>query len=87
MPRSKLEIYIDVLGALAQQRPLKFTNIRQKANYHANELKDYLRFLAEEGFISKRTIGQRWIVYSITQKGVNVLKRFSELKKQFALER
>jgi predicted transcriptional regulator len=56
MPRSKLEIYVDILGALVRYGPLKFTNIRQKANYHANELKQYLRFLEENGFISKRTL-------------------------------
>jgi len=45
MSRSKLEICMDILAALASGGPLKFTNVRQKANYHANDLKRYLDFL------------------------------------------
>lgn len=85
MPRSKLEIYIDILAALAHTGPLKFTNIRQKANYHANDLKEHLEFLEKNGFIFKRTVKQKWTEYLITKKGIVVLGRFSELKRLFAL--
>ncbi|MEM3726115.1 MAG: winged helix-turn-helix domain-containing protein [Candidatus Bathyarchaeia archaeon] len=85
MPRTKLEICVDILAALAHSGPLKFTNIRQKANYHANGLKEHLEFLERNGFVFKRTTKRKWTEYLVTKKGVAVLRRFSELKRLFAL--
>jgi predicted transcriptional regulator len=85
MTRSKLEIYLDILGVLAHHGSLKFTNIRQKANYHANDLKGYLEFLVQRGFITKRTVEGGRIAYSITMKGITVFKHFSHIKAQLCL--
>jgi predicted transcriptional regulator len=76
---------MDILAALASGGPLKFTNVRQKANYHTNDLKRYLDFLEKNGFISRIIVKQKWTGYLLTRKGKDVLRRFSELKKLFAL--
>ena len=80
MRRSKLEMYLDILKALAQKGPLKLTHIMYKANVNCSVLKEYLDFLIKQGLVEERTVGKRRVVYAITQRGIMVLKYFKELK-------
>ena len=80
MRRSKLEMYVDILKVLAQRGPLKLTHIMYKANVNCSVLKEYMDFLIKQELIEERTIGKRRVVYTVTQRGITVLKYFRELK-------
>jgi predicted transcriptional regulator len=80
LKRSKLEIHIDILRVLALKGPLKLTHIMYKANLNCVALKDYLDLLNKQGLVSERIIGKGRVVFSVTQKGITVLKYFRELK-------
>jgi len=78
--RSKLEMYVDILKVLARSGPLKLTHIMYKANVNCSVLKEYLDFLIAQNLVEEKTVGKKRIVYSITERGITVLKYFRELK-------
>jgi predicted transcriptional regulator len=78
--RSKLEMYVDILSVLAQRGPLKLTHVMYKANVNCSVLKEYLDFLLKQGLIEERTVGKQRVVYAISQRGINILRTFRELK-------
>ena len=80
MRRSKLEMYIDILKVLAQRGPLKLTHIMYKANVNCSVLKQYLDFLIQQDLVEEKTVGKKRIVYVVSEKGLQVLKYFRELK-------
>ncbi|MQY61853.1 hypothetical protein GH146_01025 [archaeon] len=80
MRRSKLEMYIDILKVLAQRGPLKLTHIMYKANVNCSVLKEYLDFLIQQDLVEEKTVGKKRIVYVVSEKGLQVLKYFRELK-------
>jgi predicted transcriptional regulator len=83
MRRSKLEMYVDILKALARHGPLKLTHIMYKANVNCSVLKQYLDFLIQHDLVEKQTVKKRkvvYIAYAITEKGRTTLKHFRELQ-------
>lgn len=80
MRRSKLEMYIDVLRALAYGGPLKLTYVMYKANVNFGIVTECLRFLTKEGLVEERIVGKKRVVYVITQRGITVIKGFREVK-------
>ena len=80
MRRSKMEIHLDILRTLAQKGPLKLTHIMYKSNVNCCVLKEYLDFLIEQELVEEKTIKKEKIVYTITEKGLTVLKYFRELQ-------
>jgi predicted transcriptional regulator len=80
MRRSKLETYIDILQILAEGRQLRETHVMRKANVNCNALKDHSSFLKKQGLIEEKNVGKTGIVYSITPRGLAVLKGFKELR-------
>ncbi|MFW6117303.1 MAG: winged helix-turn-helix domain-containing protein [Thermoproteota archaeon] len=78
--RSKLEMYVDVLKVLAHQGPLKLTHIMYKANVNCSVLKDFLDFLMEHELVEEKPVGDKRVVYAVSQRGIKVLKRFREVK-------
>ena len=80
MRRSKLEMYIDILKVLSQRGPLKLTHIMYKANVNCSVLKEYLDFLIQQELVEEKVTGKTRIVYAVSEKGLNVLKYFRELK-------
>ena len=80
MRRSKLEMYIDILKVLAQRGPLKLTHVMYKANVNCSVLKEYMAFLIKQGLVEEQTVGKHRLVYTVTQRGIMVLKYFRELK-------
>ena len=85
MRRSKLEMHIDILKALAHHGPLKLTHIMYKANVNCSVLKQHLEFLMQQNLIEEQTIQKRrkvvYVVYAITEKGRTVLRHFLELQR------
>ena len=85
MRRSHLEKYIEIIGVLAQNGPLKQTPLMYKANLNCTVIKDDLKFLVKQGLVEERTIEKNKIVFAITQQGINVLKYFQAFKQDLPI--
>lgn len=84
MRRSKLEIHIDILRALAYHGRLKPTHITYKANVNCSALKECLSFLVQRNLVKEQTIskkGQKRRVYAITDLGLTALRNVKEIDK------
>ena len=82
MRRSKLEIYIAILRALAYHGKLKPTHITYKANVNCSALKECLDFLIERNLIKEQSINrkrQTRKVYAITELGLTPLRNVKEI--------
>ena len=86
MRRSKLEIYLDILDVLSFKGPLKLTHIMYKSNVNCNVLKEQLDFLIKNNLIEERILAKERVVYAISQRGLNVLKAFREVKQVLQIE-
>ena len=85
MRKSVLEMYIDILKALAHCGPQKLTPISHKANVNCSLVKDYLGLLLRQGYVDEQIVRTQSVVYSITRQVVKVLKYFKELKQPLPL--
>ena len=84
MRRSKLEIHIDILRALAYHGRLKPTHITYKANVNCSALKECIDFLMERNLIKEQTISRRKQTrkyYAITDLGLTALRNVKEINK------
>jgi len=79
MRRSKLEIHIDVLKALACHGRLKPTHIMYKANLGCSALRQCLDLLIQQDLIKENTLHKKRVVYSITKRGLTALKNVMEI--------
>ena len=80
MRRSKLETCFCILETLARHGPLKITHVMQKANVNSNVLKNHLDLLIKQGAVEERFVGTDRIVYTITPRGLNLLRFFVKLQ-------
>lgn len=80
MRRSPLETYIEIISLLAQEGPLRITNIMYKANINCSLIKKDLDFLVKQALVEERIVGKAGIIFAVTQRGINVLKYFHEPK-------
>jgi len=80
MKRSKLEICIETLQVLAFRGSLNITHISYNANVNCGVIKEYLETLTKQGLVEEKKVGKSRIFYSITERGVTVLKHFKVLK-------
>jgi predicted transcriptional regulator len=84
MRRSKLEIHIDILRALACHGRLKPTHITYKANVNCSALKECLDFLVERNLVKEQMVSKKRKTrkyYAITENGLTVLKNIREINK------
>ena len=79
MIRSKLELYGDILKVLADKGPLKLTAIVYETKVNGNVLKGYLDFLIKQGLADKQTVRNQLVVFTVTQRGIKVLKYFKKM--------
>ena len=82
MRRSKLEIHIAILRALAYHGKLKPTHITYKANINCSALKECIDFLLERNLIKEQAINKKRKtrkVYAITEQGLTVLRNVKEI--------
>ena len=82
MRRSKLEIHIAILRALAYNGKLKPTHITYKANVNCSALKECLDFLMDRKLIKELSINrkrQTRKVYAITELGLTALRNVKEI--------
>lgn len=82
MRKTKLEMYVGVLKILAQNDSVKTSNVADELNISTDELKRYLSFLLKQCLIDEQKLNNNRVVYSITQRGIRVLKYFKELKQE-----
>ena len=80
MRRARLEVYIDVLKALAQKGPLKITHITHILNVNCSVLRTYLNFMLKQKLVEEKKISKKRVAYDITQRGITVLRHFGELQ-------
>ena len=80
MRQTKLEVIIDILKILAQNGSLKISYSTCKTNITCSVLEEYLGLLLRQGLVDQRNVGKLRMDYSITQRGINVLEYFKELK-------
>lgn len=82
MRRSKLEIHIAILRALAYHGKLKPTHITYKANVNCSALKECLDFLMERNLVKEQSINRKKKtrkVYAITDLGLTALRNVKEI--------
>jgi len=82
MKRSKLEIHIAILRALAYHGRLKPTHITYKANVNYSALKECIDFLMERNLIKEQSINKRRQtrkIYAITDLGLTALRNVKEI--------
>ncbi len=82
MKTSKLETYIDALRVLALKGSLKISSIACELNIDCQEMRRHLDFLLNQCLIDEYRIGSQRSEFSITQRGIAVLKYFKELKQE-----
>ena len=79
MRRSKLEMHIDILKALACHGRLKLTHLMYKANVNCSVLKQYLDLLIQHNLVKEQTMHKKRVVYAITERGLRALKNVRKI--------
>lgn len=79
MRRSKLEMQIDILKALACHGRLKLTHIMYKANVNCGVLKQCLDLLIQHNLVNEHRMHKKRVVYAITESGLRALKNVREI--------
>jgi predicted transcriptional regulator len=85
MRRSKMEMYISTLEALAYFGPLKITRITYKAKVNCSQVKTILHDLILKKLVEERTVRENKVVYAATPKARTILSYFAELKEMLPI--
>ena len=80
MRRSRMETHLEILKIMAQKRALKLTDLMYETNTNCSVLKEHLKFLIRKELIVEKTLKNNNIFYDITEKGLMVIKHFTELE-------
>jgi len=81
MRRSKLEMHIAILEALACHGKLKVTHLMYKANINCNVLKECLDVLIQHDLVKRQILQKKTIEYAITEAGLTALKNAMQINK------
>ncbi len=76
MVHTKLEAYMAVAKILAQNGPLKLKQIQTTMKLDRSTLKEYLRFLVEQGIVEEKFLGKTRTAFVTTVRGTKILKYF-----------
>ncbi|MCW4003171.1 MAG: hypothetical protein NWE95_04570 [Candidatus Bathyarchaeota archaeon] len=76
-PKTKLELYVEILRSLEKQELTRLADIEQKINVGNQALRHALTFLEKQNFVKKLNVDNR-IVYKNTPRGERVTKYFSQ---------
>jgi predicted transcriptional regulator len=79
MRRSKRQMYVEVLEALALYGPMRLTRITYKANLNWSLLKPILKDLMKKNLVEERALKKNIVVYAATNAARTTLLRFKEL--------
>ena len=83
--RSAFEIEMDILAVLVE-KPARVTRIFYRANVSHSFAKQHLRKLVEKGLLTEKTSRTKQgkkvrRTYSLTQKGIEFLNKYQEIRK------
>jgi predicted transcriptional regulator len=81
MPRSKLQLHLNILRVLGQGEQMQPTEIMYQVNICHAFLKKYLDLLIKQNLVERKVINGRKAKYSITEKGLDLLRYYGELEK------
>ena len=80
--RSKIEVFMDIMKVVAEEREMKRTRIMYKANLAWTVLNDALDSMEKKGIlVSKDT--PSGVVVTPTADGLDLLRRFREVESVF----
>ncbi|MDH5702249.1 MAG: winged helix-turn-helix domain-containing protein [Candidatus Bathyarchaeota archaeon] len=74
MPKSKLEVNLDILKILASQGPMELTKLMNKADLGQSVLEQHLDFLIQQNLVEEQNLGKDETFHVITERGLRVLK-------------
>ncbi len=80
--RSKLEVFMDIMKVVAEEREMKRTRIMYKANLAWTVLNDALDSLEKKGILESKDTPSG-VVVTPTSDGLTLLKRFQEVESVF----
>jgi predicted transcriptional regulator len=80
--KSKLMICIDILCSLVAEGPMKFVRLLDKVELDTVHLIPHLRLLFDRGLIEQQNFGEDATFYSVTERGMKVLKVISPIIKE-----
>ncbi len=78
--RSQMEIYIDILRAVADGKK-KPTHIMYRANLSWTRLKRYINFLMSQDLLNEE-VNEGTTAFSLTQKGKEVIGYFKKIESE-----
>lgn len=76
-PKTKLELYVEILRSLEKQELTRLSDIERKINMGNQALRQALAFLEKQNLVQKLSVENR-IMYKSTPRGVRVTKYFSQ---------
>jgi len=85
MRRSKLEVCLDILGALAR-KSMGLTRLSLEVNVNYVSLRKYLDLLVGQGLV-REVVEDKGRRYYITERGLTALSYFMKLKNMLEVER
>jgi len=74
VPKSKLEVNLDILKILASQGPMELTKLMNKADLGQSVLEQHLDFLIQQNLVEEQNLGKDETFHVITERGLRVLK-------------
>jgi predicted transcriptional regulator len=80
--RSKLEVFMDIMKVVAEEREMKRTRIMYKANLAWTVLNEALDSMEKKGILASKETPSGLIV-TPTPDGLDLLKRFREVESVF----
>jgi predicted transcriptional regulator len=80
--RSKLEVFMDIMKVVAEEREMKRTRIMYKANLAWTVLNDALDSLEKKGILASKDTPSG-VVVTPTSDGLDLLRRFREVESVF----
>ena len=80
--RSKLEVFMDIMKVVAEEREMKRTRIMYKANLAWTVLNDALDSMERKGILASKETPSG-VVVTPTAGGLDLLKRFREVESVF----
>jgi predicted transcriptional regulator len=85
MRRSKIELYISTLEALAYNGPMKIMKITLKVRMNCSPLRAIIDDLIQKDLVEEREFGKHKVVYAATPKAKTILSHFNEFNKMLPM--
>jgi predicted transcriptional regulator len=74
MYKSKLQICVEILCALASDGPLNLIDLRNKVELDVAHLEPHLELLKNRDLVREQILGENKNLYAVTERGLTVIK-------------